>query len=269
MKIKKLIAIDMDGTLLLEDNNTLGEYSAKVLSYLNKNGYMVVLASGRPYRSMKRYYDRISCKGPMICYNGTQVFSPCDPTFPTYYNPFKKEVVLSIYREVKDRLSSFMCESNTDIYAIKEDKYLDTYFPFSDMNIHIGNIEEDLDEDVMTCLFEAKEEDSELLKELAEAHPTIGWRHWHYVDYSELYKIGRNKGSALHYIAEVLGVKKEDIISFGDSNNDLEMLQEAGTAFCMKGGKGEALPKLFPTTEKGNAQEGVAHQLVKLLNLTI
>ena len=43
MKIKKLIAIDMDGTLLLEDNDTLGEYSAKVLSYLNKNGYMVVL----------------------------------------------------------------------------------------------------------------------------------------------------------------------------------------------------------------------------------
>ena len=54
----KLIAIDLDGTLLRKDES-LGELSKNVLQNLIQRGHVVVLISGRPTRSLLPIYNRI------------------------------------------------------------------------------------------------------------------------------------------------------------------------------------------------------------------
>ncbi|MCD8239772.1 MAG: HAD family hydrolase [Clostridiales bacterium] len=76
-----------------------------------------------------------------------------------------------------------------------------------------------------------------------------------------------SKGAALKFLAEKKGIKPEEIIAFGDTENDLSMLTAAGLSVCMKNGE-ESLKKLcHMTTERDNCEAGVAYTLNKIFDL--
>ncbi|MBR3266554.1 MAG: HAD-IIB family hydrolase, partial [Bacilli bacterium] len=60
---KKLIFIDLDGTLL-NDSFELSPYTVKVLKEVSKKGHKVILASGRPPRAMLPYYKQLGLDTP-------------------------------------------------------------------------------------------------------------------------------------------------------------------------------------------------------------
>jgi hydroxymethylpyrimidine pyrophosphatase-like HAD family hydrolase len=63
-----------------------------------------------------------------------------------------------------------------------------------------------------------------------------------------------------------LGIGKENVIAFGDSDNDYEMLLLAGRPFVMEGCHSPLLLQAFPHTKKGNDQDGLALALEDLLD---
>ena len=79
---KKLIFIDLDGTLL-NDSFELTPYTKDVLKRISEKGHLVVLASGRPPRAILPYYEELGLKTPFIAYNGTYVIDPNDKSFPS------------------------------------------------------------------------------------------------------------------------------------------------------------------------------------------
>lgn len=263
MEIKKIIAVDMDGTALPDDNG-FTPFSRDYFSSLNKLGYMMVLCSGRPYRALERYYRQIGCYGPLVCYNGGHVFHPDDPSFPDLRYNFPYQEIKAIYDEAKPFLTSFMYESQSAVHSLREDLFLNHYFPKDGMVATFGEPHR-LKGDIYTCLFECEHSYDTLLKSIIAKHSTILHRHWSDCLYSELYHPLANKGNAIAHIMKVYGVKKEDVIAFGDSLNDAEMLRVAGTSFAMKGGKSKQLLAEFPNTEKGAAESGVAFELMKIL----
>ena len=58
-------------------------------------------------------------------------------------------------------------------------------------------------------------------------------------DYFEAYNIGHGKDTGIRILEEHCGIPNEDTIAFGDSMNDLEMLQYAGTAVVMNSAPAE------------------------------
>ena len=56
--MKKIVAIDLDGTLLHSDC-TISSYSKEVIAEAVKNGIMVVPTSGRSFRSIKNQVQDI------------------------------------------------------------------------------------------------------------------------------------------------------------------------------------------------------------------
>ena len=72
-----------------------------------------------------------------------------------------------------------------------------------------------------------------------------------------------DKGRGVKRIAEALGVPLADTVGFGDSMNDLEMLQTVGTAFCMADGS-PALQRLCGRTCPGVAEDGIARAFREL-----
>ena len=53
---------------------------------------------------------------------------------------------------------------------------------------------------------------------------------------------GVNKAFALQYLLNILNVDRQDLIAFGDEQNDTEMLEFAGTGYAMKNANETLLP---------------------------
>jgi len=268
MKIKKLIAIDLDGTLLTDDSRLLPA-SESYLRGLSEKGYLIVLASGRPWRSMEDFYKRIHCFGPAICYNGAYTFDPKNPKFPPRVYSFPKKAVQDIYRRLKGKTTSFMCESNTDVFINRQDNYLDNFFWYTGMEIHVGEIDEILSCDPMTTIMKNAHQYDGLVESVCASYQDqgINLHHWTASLYSELFREGADKGHALEYILDRLGLQKKDVIAFGDADNDDGMLERAGIAYAMKNCKSKILQKKYPSTKKGNNLNGVAQTLRDELKL--
>lgn len=259
---KKLIALDIDGTLV-RGGNPLSPKAKDILSRLVKEGHEIVFASGRPVRAILPYYESVGCKSPMIAYNGLWVHRPEQLGKKPGYS-FKKEDIQEIYDKVKDRLIAFMAESETNIYSSVHEGYLDIFFPYKGMN-EITNPNVEIKEDVLTVLFRADPEDDPYIEEVVNSYEGYGYRHWTNSPYSEMYRIGHNKGSGLKLIQEALGFEKDDIIAIGDSDNDMEMLELAGHPFAVKGCKSKQLTDIFPVTDYPLEEDGAVLMLEKLL----
>ncbi|WP_153903873.1 HAD-IIB family hydrolase, partial [Streptococcus agalactiae] len=72
---KKIIAVDLDGTLL-HNNNTISDYTADTLRKVQAQGHKVIITTGRPYRMALAHYLRLDLKTPMINFNGALTHIP-------------------------------------------------------------------------------------------------------------------------------------------------------------------------------------------------
>ena len=72
---KKMIAIDLDGTLLNQESQ-LSEYTISTIKKVRKQGHLVLIATGRPYRMAETFYQQLELDTPMINFNGSLVHIP-------------------------------------------------------------------------------------------------------------------------------------------------------------------------------------------------
>ena len=100
MKKNYLIAVDLDDTLVYEFDK-YDKVSFELLKRLSKTNY-VVIATGRPYRSSKYYYDLLNLNTPIINYNGALVHHPFDKRFESSKITIDKNVVIKILEDNKD-----------------------------------------------------------------------------------------------------------------------------------------------------------------------
>jgi len=261
---RHLIAIDVDGTLLNEGGH-LSALTKQVLSQRQNLGDVIVLASGRPWRSLRAFYMELGLTGPVVCYNGALVFNPVEQCCRPLEKRLHAATLRLVAQQQSSLIESMMCETEQTIYLDKEDSFLTRYFPLDQQRIATGSLSQILDEDPFTALFKVKDEDSEALRRAIEEFFPMRFRHWRGVPYAEAYCEGVDKGSAVRYIMKELGFRKEELIAFGDSDNDFEMLSLAGQAFAMEGGRSPLLLGAFPHTKKGNDYDGVALTLLDLL----
>jgi len=263
---KFLIALDMDGTLL-NKKREISFLTKQYLKKLTKQGHIIVLASGRPSRSLYRYYNELNLSTPMICYNGAYYFSPKDESLKPWAANFPKEIAIKAYKELKPYILNCMIENDTNIWIDEEDKYLANFFWYENMNLHKGDISEILDENPMSmiCQIYRDRDDKEIISKIAEKYFPIKVRFWTGTNYFELYVDQTTKGSSLQKIADYYKIPNERIIAFGDAENDDEMLQISGYPVAMRNSK---RPEIFKyakiITKYDNNHNGIYHELKTL-----
>ena len=262
-KRRKLIVADCDGTLL-SSLHTLSKEAIAFISSLKEKGILFVLSSGRPPRSMLPYYEALGLDTPLISYNGGLVYSPSCKDFPEKKHAFCRDGVLKIYAKAASFLLGFQAEEGENIYCLKEDPSLDSYFWKQGMNLIQGDPERILDEDPYSVVFKCERERDGDLEAIVNSYPPLRWRHWTGSLYSELYYEEANKGEALRAIMDYYGIAKEDCYAFGDSLNDREMLLSAGHPFVMRNSKSPELKAEFNSTRFTNDEDGVLKELMEL-----
>ena len=73
----------------------------------------------------------------------------------------------------------------------------------------------------------------------------------------EIGRKGTSKASALLYLMDLLGVKREELMACGDSMNDAKMIQLAGIGVAMENGCAE-IKEMADYVTESNAEDGVA-----------
>ena len=68
----KMIAIDIDGTLLNNDKKILFETKQDIIKAYDK-GIIICICTGRAYPAAKRYVDELGLNIPLILYNGSRI----------------------------------------------------------------------------------------------------------------------------------------------------------------------------------------------------
>ena len=263
MNRKRLFSIDLDGTLLRPDY-TIGPFTKHLLSELAKDGDIVFLSSGRPIRTLHHYYKEIGLIGPLGCYNGAYIGQPDNPLcFPVYDPCLNKKDIIEAVGPIFDKLDFFMGENHHLMVESRLNPFLEKYFPTVGTECRLSSSLEDLPENLKIFIFSATPEVAAEIERNIAKNPNYAFHSWKSEPYYEIILKTASKGLAAEKVAAYYGIAKEDIFAFGDSENDFSMLEMAGHPFAMKGCKSKRLAENFPTTEKGNAEEGVALEILK------
>ncbi|MGY4689503.1 Cof-type HAD-IIB family hydrolase [Salibacterium sp. K-3] len=266
---KHLIVLDLDGTLLKEDK-TISTRTYKTLREARKAGHMIAIATGRPYRASKMYYQQLGLDTPIVNFNGAYVHHPGDPSFPVHHSPLNLETARTIIDTCRAfQVKNIMAEVVDDVFLDDYDETFLDMFALRTEPTASGNLKNILRTGPTSLLVYPQLEHAEELRRLISGEHAQGieqrsWGAPHHM--IEIISTGNNKAAGLEKTARYCGVSMEHVIAFGDEDNDIEMLSEAGTGVAMGNAAPEAKQAAAEVT-LSNEEEGIAIFLEERLQL--
>jgi len=260
----KLIAIDLDGTLL-NDKLEISPDTVKAIQKAVELGAVVTIATGRMFSSAKIFAKQLGIDVPLITYQGAIIKDVHGEKaiYERLITPEIAEKLVEISRERKIHLQVYQDDI---LYGAKESEKLVSYaegvkVPYT--------VEPDLiklaKKGFTKALFI---EEPEVLDALQIELATLFGEHAHIAKskerFLEVTHPEANKGAALLYLAGKLGIDQSEIIGIGDNHNDLELIQTAGLGVAM----GNSVQELKDNSDYialTNNEEGVLHVLEKFV----
>lgn len=270
-KGQHLIALDLDGTLL-SNKQEISARNKKVIEKVKAEGHIVVIATGRPHRASLDYYNELGLDTPMVNFNGAYLHHPKDTKWEVLHSPLPLRTAKSIVQTCYDfNVNNLIAEVIGDLYIDHYDENLLNIMHSSkeENPITIGNLKNELKEDPTSLLIHPRDEHvSELGEILDRDHASViehrKWgAPWNMI---EIVRKGMNKAVGLQRIAHYHHIEAEQIIAFGDEDNDLEMLEFAGIGVAMENAIDE-LKAIASHVTKTNQEDGVADFLESYFNL--
>ena len=264
----KLVAIDMDGTLLKEDK-TISERTKKAIQSAREKGVTVVLATGRPIEGVSRYLEELNMYTEhdyVLSYNGALI-----------QKTKSKEAVAKVALKGEDLhyLRKLSDELGVNIHAFSEErglitpknsKYTEVEAEINNIEIHEMNIDNIPDDEVMIKIMMIDE--PEILGEAMEKLPKDVYEKYTVVRsapfFLEFLNKSVNKGVGVELLAKHLGVNQEEVITFGDAGNDLHMIEYAGLGVAM-GNAFDEVKKAANYITDTNENDGVAKAIEKFI----
>lgn len=256
----KMIVMDMDGTLLNSKNHILTE-TKEALLQLQKQGIRLVLASGRSYTRLMPYAEELQMNrygGYLVEINGTaiydvqnaqrEVLSQIDiPQAKELFQYFMKWNV-EILGQLDDGMFCYMSEQ---LYEEKRQYRLKHHikdeipwtagpydFIFDNRNGYPNHIYIHDSEEINRTLNKvsiAYHEDviakvSEIAKRELQDRYWLGLTSPRWL---EIMPLGVTKASGLQEVSRQTGIRLDEMMSFGDSENDVDMLKATGYSIVM------------------------------------
>ncbi len=254
----KLVAIDMDGTFLNEENELIEENLVAVHKALEK-GCTVMIATGRSGESLKIYADKINFGSPFIVYNGAG-YKHLDTKEYIYRSDVPYETAKKVYEKGLELGICVLVWADDVLYATDVGEYM-TYHK-NNANFSFEKLEDFeilKNKGIHKVLFSDKPERIREIYNLVNENVFEGLS----ITISipkilEFFNENASKGSAVLKYATELGIKQDEIICIGDGMNDLSMIEMAGLGVAM-GNACEELKAVANYVTKSNDESGVAH----------
>ena len=281
----KLIASDMDGTLL-NDEHTISEENIRAIKIAEERGCHFTIVTGRDYSGVKNFFQEFDLKCECILSNGAE------------YRDINGDVIerITIDNDTVRKIVQVMMEANVAIemftedgmIIINEDIYKESLLQRfrrynkgkTDLEIieiarnmydtwkpeMIKDVEGFLDSNTDILKIMTYHEDAQYIKELKEKLKNIEGVAVAstFANDIEISNIQAQKGLILAKVIEKMGIKKEEVIVLGDSFNDYSMFTEFENSFAME----NAIPEIKEIAKyitDSNDNDGVAKAIYKAL----
>ncbi|WP_339021139.1 HAD family hydrolase [Spiroplasma endosymbiont of Atherix ibis] len=265
----KLIALDVDGTLV-KKKNRVSKSNIETINEARKKGIKICIATGRNITRTQRVAKLIGidlAQEYLITLNGGAVYKYDKNAnltlieehlftledFKFIYNK-AKENKLSTFSYAKDPKISYVVKKNLFTYILKKVSHRklikydrDTIKDTSYKIIVYGN-----SKGIAKLKEEIKDKEYEMFS-------------WSYVPHSSNIEInpkGVDKLYSLQKVAKAYGIKPEEIMYFGDGDNDKRSLNWVGQGVAMRNSKKD-LKNVVKNITKSNKKHGVAYWIKK------
>ena len=266
---KKIIALDLDGTLLT-DKKTIRISTILYLKKQEKLGNIIAITTGRPARTAIKYYNKLNIHGLMLCYNGNYVYNPRDFSFVPMVITIKREYVIEIYKAlIEKHTDSAFTEDLNELCYDKKDCFAFTIDENNKSINKVGPLDKILNEDPLIFIMHvsnlSKENCDYITNYVNENYPTLIAEFWGQNDYVEIHNRGVNKGSQIKKLMNFYNIKPNNVYTFGDSINDIDMVTNFENGFAMKNANKKLLALANKITIDDNNHNGVIKTLKKVL----
>lgn len=284
----KLIAIDLDGTLL----NSYGEISQKnkeAIKHALNRGVEVVLASGRDPKTMEKISGELGIKNYLIAGNGASVYDIQEEK-NIYENFLEVEKALEIIKICKEN-SIFLSVYTTDGIITEGLKY--NIKVFNNENTNKPNAKRtniEIVKDIYNYVYDNSpnilkiiicDENKIIFNNIIEKMKKI--KNVEVLDvehmskkiirigteeylteyfYTEVTNKDVNKWSAIQFLIEKLKIKEKEVVCIGDNMNDLKMIESSGLGIVMKNSALEK-QKIGDYITDDNNSDGVGKAIYK------
>ncbi len=258
----KLIASDIDGTLVTDGSNEVNPELFDVILKLRAKGIQFAAASGRQWASIESIFDPIKEKIFYLSDNGAYVGCHGRNLF---INTIERQIVMDMVQEVRKTEGLDVMVSGPDVVYLetRDQEFLDWLINGYKFRVQ--------------CVDDLTKVESEFIKisvyrkSDVEAHTrslrgafsdrlkiTIAGDMW-----MDCMKPGINKGQAVKLLQDSLGIKPEETMVFGDQLNDIEMLNQAYYSYAVGTARKEVKAAARFQTDL-NVNDGVL-KILKLL----
>ncbi len=226
----KIIATDMDGTLL-DDDKQLPSNFDDVIADLARRKIRFVISSGRSFNALKKQFSEHADDLTFICDNGAYIVIGGEVV---YTSIIKKQVVSDIidYCEAKG-YTLILCGKKGAWHNAKDpvqDKEIATYYV---SQTHLDDLHDCDDEIFKVAVFNADGFTGAQYEALSDEFAGICTAALSGSKWVDIMNAGVSKGSALSKICNRFGVGYNEVMAFGDYLNDVDMLGCAYYSFAM------------------------------------
>jgi Cof subfamily protein (haloacid dehalogenase superfamily) len=233
MDIMRLIASDMDHTLLTEKGELPPNFDSYILE-LDKLSIDFVIASGRPLYTLETIFPKIRNKISFISDNGGIISYKGKVIFKSLLEPADYQ---SMIRFVEDNTDGIAILCGLDSAFLSEKyKIYETYLKtFYSKITFVKNLDQlVIDANKFTVYFPEKDSKEYYEKIFNPQYGkdfsvTVGDTVW-----IDIMNRGIDKGKAVQLLGERLGLKSEQMMAFGDTYNDIEMLQAVKYSYIVE-----------------------------------
>lgn len=257
----KLIASDMDGTLLDDEKRLPKDFTA-TLDALFERGITFAVSSGRTYSALEHLFaeDYVS-RMSFICDNGACVIHRGELVSCDLLNRSVFEELVN-YCERDGGYNIAACGRRGVYHLDLGEEFSDEVGRFYKFHTAVSSFLEIEDEfyKLAICDFRGSVTHGKPLLDKMfgdKLNVQASGELW-----MDVMAGGVSKGRALRKLRRLLGVSRSETMAFGDYFNDLDMLQEAEWSFCMENGHDE-IKKQCRFIAPGNNDGGVIKSIEK------
>ena len=241
----KLLAFDLDGTIVMDDQKTITDKSIEAIRYAKEKGLVVVVATGRIVSGLPSALDVDKNVDYLITANGArmQQVGVDKPLYKSGLN-YKKVDELAKLAEKLGIFFELYCDGKS--YALRKNtENIDSfniherfYKLLSTRPIPVDSISELEDRELTVEKFN-------MLSIPFDMYDKV-WKEFSKVEgINQVSSIKINieinsdmtsKWNAIESLCDKLGIATDEVMTIGDSGNDYEMIKKAGLGVCMGNG---------------------------------
>ncbi|GAA3026059.1 HAD family hydrolase [Tetragenococcus solitarius] len=263
MRNIRLIAADMDHTLLTESGELPPNFATYIRA-LDKLGIHFVIASGRPMYSLTEFFSDLAEQLIFISDNGGAVSYKNNLIFTSLLKPEDYKKMRNFTKEKTPGIP-VLCGLKSAFIEQSDKKHLAFLKRFYAKITVVSDIRAlNVDANKFTAYFPSQVSEKYFVEEFnpafgADFSVAVGDTVW-----VDLMNKGVDKGQAMCILSKKLAIESDQMMAFGDTYNDIEMLRFVKYSYIVANANDD-MRQYASYVTKSNNEYGVTHVIKKLL----